>query len=366
MSATRQLPVPSFFDPKHAEDWNFGPDQGKLLELAPAWAKAQGIKPSASAKRKVHVLAIDNQDDFNKPQGSLFVAGRSGRGAIDDDIRFAQWVYWNLDRITDMTFTLDTHFAYQIFFPSFWVNAQGSQLLPHSLIVLSKDEKHLVNMGLDGKVIHENVVPDPAITQMVTGTDNYPWLLQQCLHYCRELAKVGKYTLYLWPLHCIMGSSGYKLSGVVHEASLFHAFVRRTQSNREVKGGNPLTENYSIFRPEVLSRWDGKPLGQKNTRLVQTLLDADVIVMAGQAASHCVKSSIEDFLFEVKLKDESLVKKVYILGDCMSAVTVPDGKGGFVADFTPQAEAALEQFRQAGMHVVKSTDPIDSWPDIQL
>jgi nicotinamidase-related amidase len=107
-------------------------------------------------------------------------------------------------------------------------------------------------------------------------------------------------------------------------------------------------------------------LARKHTRLVQTLLDADVIVMAGQAASHCVKSSIEDFLTEVRLKDDSLVQKVYILGDCMSAVTVPDGNGGFVADFTPQAEAALEDFRKAGMHVVKSTDPIDSWPGIQL
>ena len=47
----------------------------------------------------------------------------------------------------------------------------------------------------------------------------------------------------------------------------------------------------------------------------------------------------------------------------MSAVTVPDGKGGFVADFTPQAEAALQRFADAGMHLVKSTDPIASWPD---
>src|SRR5688572_31719155 len=156
---TRQLPVPSFFKPKNAEDWTYGPDQGQLLEMAPRWAKTHGIKPSSAAKRRVHVLAIDDQDDFNKPQGSLFVAGRSGRGAIDDDIRFAQWVYRNLDVITEMTFTLDTHFPFQIFFPSFWVDQEGNQLSAHSLIVLSKDEKHLVNMGLDGKIIHENVLP---------------------------------------------------------------------------------------------------------------------------------------------------------------------------------------------------------------
>jgi nicotinamidase-related amidase len=362
----RQLPIPSFFKPANAEDWNYGPDQGGLLEQAPQWAKLHGIKPSASAKRKVHVLAIDDQDDFNKPQGSLFVGGRSGRGAIEDDVRFAQWVYRNLDTITDMTFTLDTHFAFQIFFPSFWVTQAGEPLAAHTMIVLSKDEKRLDNIGLDGKVIHENVVPNPAITRSVTGGDNYPWLVNQSTHYCRELAKANKYTLYLWPLHCLIGSAGYKLSGVVHEASLFHSLVRRVQRTIEVKGGNPLSENYSIFRPEVMTRFDGNPLAQKNTHLVKTLLDADVIVLAGQAASHCVKSSIDDFLAEIRLKDESLVQKVYILGDCMSAVAVPDGNGGFFADFTPQAEAALEEFRKAGMHVVKSTDPIDSWPDIKL
>jgi nicotinamidase-related amidase len=354
------LPMPPFFNPANAESWDYGPDQAKLLELAPQWAKKHGIKPSSSARRRIHVLAIDDQKDFNRKEGSLFVAGRSGRGAIDDDIRFAQFVYANMDLITDMTFTLDTHFPYQIFFPSFWTDDQGNQLSAHTLIILSKDGKHLNNLGLDGTVLHENVVPNPSMTQLATGTDNYPWLVNQCLHYVRELARVGKYTLYLWPLHCIMGSAGYDLTGVIHEASIFHALVRKVQANREVKGGNSLTENYSIFRPEVLTRWDGQPWLSKNARLLQTLLAADAVVLAGQASSHCVKSSIEDFLGEIMTQDAALVRKVYILGDCTSAVVVPG------ADFTPQAEAALESFRKAGMHVVKSTDPIESWPDIQL
>jgi hypothetical protein len=50
----------------------------------------------------------------------------------------------------------------------------------------------------------------------------------------------------------------------------------------------------------------------------------------------------------------------------MSAVTVPDGKGGFAADFTPQAEAALKRFADAGMHLVKSTDTLASWPDLRI
>jgi nicotinamidase-related amidase len=147
---------------------------------------------------------------------------------------------------------------------------------------------------------------------------------------------------------------------------MFHSYARGVQSWVEVKGGDALTENYSVLRPEVLLRHDGRPLAQPNTAFLEKLLAADAVLIAGQASSHCVKSSLEDLLAEIVARDPALARKVYVLADCMSAVTVPDGKGGFAADFTPQAEAALRRFADAGMHVVRSTDPIDSWPGIQL
>ena len=168
------------------------------------------------------------------------------------------------------------------------------------------------------------------------------------------------------PPHCLLGSDGHALVGAIHEARLFHAFARTAQSNVEVKGGNPLTENYSVLRPEVLSRFDGAALAQRNTQFLQHLLSADAVVIAGQAASHCVKSTIDDLLNEIAVQDPALAKKVYLMTDCMSAVTVPDGKGGFAADFTPESDAALAKFANAGMHLVKSTDPITSWPGIRL
>jgi len=33
-----------------------------------------------------------------------------------------------------------------------------------------------------------------------------------------------------------------------------------------------------------------------------------------------------------------------------------------VVDFTDAADAAYARFAEAGMHVVRSTEPIDSWP----
>jgi nicotinamidase-related amidase len=160
--------------------------------------------------------------------------------------------------------------------------------------------------------------------------------------------------------------------GAVQEARLFHAFLRGAQPWAEVKGDHPLTENYSALRPEVLMRWDGRPLAGKNAGFLKTLLEADGVVVAGQAASHCVKSTIEDLLEEVLAQDPALahrmdnpLRKVYIMTDCMSSVVVPDGRGGIAADFTPEAEAAQQRFAEAGMRLVRSTDPIASWPGIK-
>ena len=98
-----------------------------------------------------------------------------------------------------------------------------------------------------------------------------------------------------------------------------------------------------------------KALAQRNTQFLHTLLAADAVVIAGQAASHCVKSTIDDLLDEIVAADKKLAEKVWLLTDCMSAVTVPDGKGGFAIDFTDQADAALARFANAGLHLVRSS-----------
>ena len=95
-------------------------------------------------------------------------------------------------------------------------------------------------------------------------------------------------------------------------------------------------------------------------------MSADRVVIAGQAASHCVASSADDLLTEINAQDPTLAQKVYVLQDCMSSVAVPDGKGGFYADFTPQADAAFARWEKAGMKLVKSTTPMRDWPGMDI
>ncbi len=342
------LPLPTFYDRANAGRYEYRPNQRRLFEESAAWRTMHRITGAGSDTSIIHLLLIDTQKDFCFPEGTLYVGGRSGTGAVEDNARTAEFIYHNLNQLTKITTTMDTHFAVQIFFASFWVDSSDAPLAPHTVIT--------TEMVRSGKV-----KPSPMMAWFLCN-GNYAWLEKQALFYCEELERQGKYTLYLWPEHTILGSDGHALVGVIHEARMFQSFVRGAQSWAEIKGGNALTENYSVFRPEVLMRHDGKALAQKNTGFVKTLVSSDMVIIGGQAASHCVKSSIDDLLDEILAADPALARKVYLLTDCMSSVVVPDGKGGFFVDFTPQADAALARFASAGMHLVKSTDDMSTWP----
>lgn len=354
------LPLPPHFDPKNADVWCYRPDIAGLAAIANDWRQQYAIIPAGRDTVKVAVVPIDDQDDFCHPNGTLFVAGRSGRGAIDDNVRFAMFLYYYMHVITGIYPTFDTHFALQVFSAPFWQGPNGEALSPHTLIIADAGGV-LNNIGLDGTILLRNVKPRPDMAWWLCNA-NYAWLVKQMLHYVESLAKAGKYTLYLWPPHTLLGVPGHNMTGVMTEARYMHSFVRGVQSNAEIKGGHPLAECYSVFGEEVRTRFDGTPLTQKNVRFLELLFTHDVVIFGGEAGSHCDASSIDDFLTEILAKDPALAKKVYILEDCMSPVVV--GQVGGPGDFTPQQEAALDKARNAGANVVKSTTPMGQWPGI--
>jgi nicotinamidase-related amidase len=68
--------------------------------------------------------------------------------------------------------------------------------------------------------------------------------------------------------------------------------------------------------------------------------------------------TIDDLLEDDDVR-ERLAERTYLLEDCTSPVVVPS-----VVDYTDEADAAFERYAAAGMHVVRSTDPIDAWPGV--
>jgi nicotinamidase-related amidase len=334
------LPVPAHYDPERvAGVWPVPYEE--LAQVAGAWAREHELRAAADDGVAVCLVCVDVQNTFCLPEFELFVAGRSGTGAIDDNRRLCEFVYRNLDVITQIVPTLDTHMAMQIFHAVFLVDAEGNHPPPYTLVT--------VEDVFDGRWR-----PNPDVARALELDEDY--LRRYLVHYVQRLARGGKYALTVWPYHAMLGGIGHALVPAVEEAVFFHGIARRSQPDFRVKGNNPLTEHYSILGPEVVDDQHGHAIGEKNRALIEKLLGFDAVLIAGQAKSHCVAWTIDDLLTGITAVDRKLAEKVYLLGDCTSPVVVPG-----VVDWTDDADAAFERFAQAGMHVVRSTDPIESW-----
>jgi len=339
----KELPLPPHFDPhKVGEMWPVPYQQ--RAEDALAWARNYNLQPAVKDKIKIELLLIDIQNTFCIPGFELFVGGRSGLGAVEDNIRLCEFLYRNLGSITHITSTLDTHQVMQIFHPIFLVNEQGTHPAPYTLI--SYDDL------LQGRwKFNPNIASSLGINPIYGQ--------QLIIHYAKELKERQKYDLTIWPYHVMRGSLGNALVSAVEEAIFFHTITRNSLPDFEIKGNNPFTEHYSALGPEVMDGPHGEQIAVKNQEFMQELHTYDVVVIAGQAKSHCVAWTIDDLLGYILEIDESLVKKVYLLEDCSSPVVIPG-----VIDYTDQADAAYQRFAQAGMHIVRSTEPLHNWLDI--
>jgi len=338
----RELPIPGHFDPSRVgEVWRV-PYEQRARE-ARQWAARHGVTVAADDSFRACLLAVDVQNTFCVPGYELFVAGRSGRGAVDDNRRLIEFIYRNLGSITKIIPSLDTHHAMQVFHAIWLIDEQGNHPEPYTLV--SADDVEAGRFAIN-----------PAVARALNVGANYAG--RHLHHYTEQLARGGKYDLTIWPYHAMLGGIGHALVSGVEEAIFFHGIARYSQPGFQVKGDNPFTEHYSILGPEVIEGPDGDPLGAKNRDLIDELLTFDAVVVAGQAKSHCLAWTIDDLLEHDQVRME-LAQRTYLLEDCTSPVVVPGA-----IDYTGEADAAFERYAAAGMHVVRSTEPIDSWPGI--
>jgi nicotinamidase-related amidase len=291
------------------------------------------------------LILIDVQNTFCIPDYGLFVAGRSGMGAVEDNRRLCEFIYRNAGSITEIAPTMDTHTPLQIFHALFLVDQQGNHPGPNTMITHEEIRKGIWKFN---PAVAGSIGIDPAYGQ------------EYLLHYTSQLTEKEKYDLTIWPYHSMLGGIGHALVSAVEEAIFFHSVARYARADFLIKGDNPLTEHYSAVGPEILVDHEGKQIAQKSSKFIQKLRNFDIVVIAGQAKSHCVAWTINDLLEDVRQNEESLVEKVYLLEDCTSPVVIPD-----VVDFTEQADAAFERFAEAGMHIVRSDQPIASWPGVK-
>jgi nicotinamidase-related amidase len=241
---------------------------------------------------------------------------------------------------------MDSHQSVQIFHSIFLVNEKGEHPAPFTLV--------------SAEDVHSGIWKfNPEVAECLNIDEEYGRKFLE--HYTRKLKEGGKYDLTIWPYHAMLGGIGHALVSAVEEAVFFHSIARYSMPDFEVKGNNPFTENYSVLSPEVLEDAQGHKIAEKNAGFIQALLEFDAVVIAGQAKSHCVAWTIEDLLSEIGTADEKLAEKVYLLEDCTSPVVIPG-----VVDYTDEADAAFKRFADAGMHVYRSTGPLETWSGIDL
>lgn len=256
----------------------------------------------------LHFLIIDPQNDFADPMGSLFIPG-----ADKDMIRLAAMIQRHLTKINRIHVTLDTHRWIHIAHPVFWVDAQNNHPEPFTIIT----EEDL----LAGR--WKTTQPD---------------YQERATTYVKTLKAQGRYTLTIWPPHCLIGHPG---NNVV--APLAEVLTRWENTfamvNYVVKGSNMWTEHYSAVKADVTVPEDPNTLF--NQKLIEELKTADLIAVSGEALSHCVANTLYDI--------------AQALGDMSKIVLIGDTSSN-VPGFEPLSEKILTDMQARGMKIVTSTD----------
>ncbi len=318
-------PVPDYYHPSQVPEL-YVERAGLVAQHAETYRVTHGIAPANDDDLRIAAFGIDCQVGFCQPTASLFVPG-----AVADTRRTVEWLYANVAKITGLHFSMDTHRVFQVFHPAWWVDDDGNHPAPFTPI--SYDD---VVRGRWKPVAHP----------------------RECLEYTKRLEEQGKYTLTIWPYHTLLGGTSHALVPALMEAAIFHSVARRRQTHFETKGTHALTENYSVLSPEV-TELRQRVVGGFNAPFFKLLMDYDRIYVFGQAKSHCVLSTLRDIESHITTTDPALADKIYILEDATSPVPAPpiDPLPAGL-DFPAIADAAFEDFKRAGMHIITTEDAI--------
>ena len=326
-------PIPEHFQPERMDQvWKI-PYQERSVE-AREFARQHEIPPAVEDAQQVELVLIDVQNTFCLPDFELFVAGRSGMGAVEDNRRLCKFIYRNLGAISGITATMDTHHSLQIFHALFLVNQDGEHPDANTIITHQQVENG-----------EWQVNPAAARTLGMEPDEANAYLE----YYTGRLAEKDRFDLMVWPYHAMLGGIGHALVSGVEEAVFFHSQVRQTYPDYHLKGQQIKAEAYSAVGPEIEQDDRGGTLAEKSGFLLDLVKQSRAVFFAGQAQSHCVAWTLSDLLEQILGEDPDLADKVYLLEDCSSPVVIPD-----VVDYTEQAESAFQRFQDAGMNIVTS------------
>lgn len=259
---------------------------------------------------KTQFLIIDPQNDFLDISGAALPVP----GANADMDRAAALVERLGNRLDAIHVTLDSHHPLDIAHPGWWRDTAGNAPAPFTVIGAS-DLRDGVWQARD------------------------PARQAASLAYVEALAARGRHQLIVWPEHCLIGSWGHNVHGRLFDAlgAWGRQYLRKV--NYVDKGKNPMTEHYSAIQAEVPDAAD--PHTEVNHALLARLAEADRVLIAGEALSHCVANTVRDIADQL---GGEAVGKLVLITDCCSPVP----------GFASLGEAFVKEMTARGMQVTTS------------
>lgn len=264
---------------------------------------------------RLRLLAIDPQNDFMDIAGAALPVP----GASADMQRLADLVAALGAQIGELVVTLDSHASVGIERTTFWVDAQGAAVPPFTQIAAQQ-------------VIDGSYRPRHAARG------------DEALRYLQALEAGGERRLIVWPVHCVLGTWGHNIAHPLAQAIAGWEWTSGNTCDKVLKGLNPMTEQYSAFRAEVPRGDDART--RINAELLARLAAGDgLLVVAGEALSHCVAASGQDMLAHF---DARRLRNTVFVSDCMSPV----------AGFEAAGEQFLQQLRARGVRTLSAAQVV--------
>jgi nicotinamidase-related amidase len=268
--------------------------------------------------KTVVMAIIDPQNCFMDIEGMPL----SVVGATADMRRLAQHLahigmmgYYNSTYIT-----MDTHPLDHISHASRWVGRDGNPPAPFTIITPADYEAGVWRAANDADALWQG-------------------------EYLRRLTRPHC----IWPIHGQPGSNEHALyndiarliSGPSYPGSRYD-LTEYSTVQIIAKGMHRDVEQFGVFGADV--PYPGAPETEINQALIDDINRHDEIVVAGEASSHCVMDSVNQFMAHVPQADW---RKLVILRDCMSPVPQPPGG----PDFPALAESWFKELTEKGVRV---------------
>ena len=279
--------------------------------------------------KRVDLVIIDPQNSFCKvvdpaQQQVLHDGELCVSGAWDDMTRVAGLVNRLGKKLNDIHTTMDSHHQMHVAHGIWFRDSKGNQPAPFTIM---REE----NDAIIGSVFDPKAGASHDVGEFTCFT---PSAHKRTLEMLKQLRASNRYPHCIWPPHCLIGTPGHNVVPQLAEALLKWERDNHASVDFVTKGSNHYVEHFSAVRAEVVDPAD--PSTQLNTDFISVLMEADEILFAGEAGSHCLANTVRDIAEEFRASNDEFIKKCVLLVDGTSPVP---GFGGLQDKFITEMTA---------------------------